>query len=164
MRGSADLAEADLGALRNGCDVLDLDRRAIAGFDDGVFDVLHAVVKAYRLNIDLLRALFDKAAAAIGVVVGDLLFNLTDGETVSDKLIGIETNLVLLGRTAEAGYIDYTWDTFEGLLQGPVFKRFFLHHIVGGVVALDGVPEDLSNGTPICTHLRSKVRRQTDLA
>ena len=80
MRRAADLAQANLGPLRDGGDVLDADGRAILRLDDGVFDVLHAGVEAQRLHIDLLRALLDEAAAAVGVVVGDLLLDLADAK------------------------------------------------------------------------------------
>ncbi len=80
MSGAADLAEANLGSLRDGGDVLDLDGRAVLGLDDGVFDVLHAGEEAQRLHVDLLRALLDEAAAAVGVVVGDLLLDLADAQ------------------------------------------------------------------------------------
>jgi len=73
--------------LRNGCDVLDLDCRAILGLDDGVLDVLHAGEEAHGLDVDLLRALLDEAAAAVGVVVGDLLLYLADAQPVGDQLL-----------------------------------------------------------------------------
>ena len=123
MSGSADLAEANLRALGDGGDVLDLDGRAVGVFDDGVLDVLHAGVEAQRLHIDLLRALLDKAAAAVGVVVGDLLLDLADGQAVGDELLGIEPDLVFLGRPAEAGNIDHASYALEGLLKSPVFER-----------------------------------------
>ena len=39
--GTTYLAETNLGALRDGGDVLDFDSRAVLGFDDGVLDVLN---------------------------------------------------------------------------------------------------------------------------
>ena len=78
MRGAADLAEANLRPLHHRGDVFDVNRRAVLRLDDGVFDVLHARVEAERLHVDLLRALFNEAAAAVGVVVGDLLLDLRD--------------------------------------------------------------------------------------
>ena len=98
MGGAADLPEANLGPLRNGGDVFDLDGRAIGGLDDGVLDVLHAGVEAQRLHVDLLRALLNKAAAAVGVVVGNLLLDLADRKTVGDEFFRIELDLVFLGR------------------------------------------------------------------
>ena len=41
VRGAADLAEADLGALGDRGDVPDPDRRAVLRLHDGVFNVLH---------------------------------------------------------------------------------------------------------------------------
>ncbi len=79
---------------------------AVLGFDDGVFNVLHGGVEAERLNVDLLRALLNKAAAAVGVVIGDLLLDLADAQAIGDELIGIELDLVFLGGPAEACNID----------------------------------------------------------
>ena len=81
--------------------------RAVLRLDHGVLDVLHAGVEAQRLHIDLLRALLDKAAAAVGVVVGDLLLHLADAQPVGDQLLRIELDLVLLGRPAEARNIHH---------------------------------------------------------
>ena len=159
-----DLAQANFGALRDGGDVLDPNGRAVRGLDDGVLDVLNAGVKAQRLHVDLLRALFNEAAAAVGVVVGDLLLDLADGEPVGDELFGIEPDLVFLGRTAEAGHVDDAGHALEVLLQRPVFERLLFHHVVGGICALQGVPEDLADGAPVGPHLRNESRRQVHLA
>ena len=164
MGRAADLAESNLGTLCDGGDVLDANRRAVRGFDHGVFDVLNASVEAQRLHVDLLRALLDKAAAAVGVVAGDLLLDLADGKPVGDELFGVELDLVFLGRSAEARHIDHASDALEGLLQRPVFERLLFHHVVGGVGALERVPVDLPDGAPVGPHLRRKIGRQVDLA
>ena len=76
VRGAANLSQANFGPLRHRGDVLDLDRCAVLRFDYRVLNVLNAAVEAQRLDIDLLRALLNKAAAAVGVVIGNLLLNL----------------------------------------------------------------------------------------
>ena len=162
--GFADLAEANLRPLRDGGNVLDLDGRAVLGLDDGVLDVLHAGEEADRLHVDLLRALLDEAAAAVGVVVGDLLLDLADAQPIRDQLLRVELDLVLLGRPAEAGDIDHAGDALEGFFQRPVFERLLLHHVVGGVGAFQRVPVDLSDRAPVGAHLRNKIGGQADHA
>src|ERR1039458_4183264 len=54
LGGLADLPQANLGALRDGGDVLDLDGGAVGVLDDGILDVLDAGEKAQRLHVDLL--------------------------------------------------------------------------------------------------------------
>jgi hypothetical protein len=61
--------------------------RAVLRLHHSVFNVLHAGVEALRLHVDLLRALLDKAAAAVGVVVGDLLLNLADAQPIRNQLL-----------------------------------------------------------------------------
>ena len=85
-------------------------------------------------------------------------------EAVGDQLLGVELDLVLLGRAAEAGDVDHALDALEGLLEGPVFERLLLHHVVGGVGAFEGVPVDLADGAPVGAHLRNKIGGQADLA
>ena len=164
MHGAADLAKANLGALRHCGDFFDGDRRAVPGLHHRVFYVLHAGVEALGLHVDLLRALLNKAAAAVGVVVGDLLLHLADAQTVGHQLVGIELDLVFLGRTAEARHIHNANDALERLLYEPVFQRLLLHHVIGGVGAFECVPVDLAHGAPVGAHLRSKVRGQAHLA
>ena len=106
---------------------------------------------------------FDEAAAAVGVVAGDLLLDLADGQAVGDQLLRIELDLVFLGRSAEAGNIHHAVHALEGLLQRPVFERLLLHHVVGGVGALQRVPVDLADGAPVGSHLRNKIGGQVHL-
>ena len=75
MNGLADLAQANLRALRDGCNVFDLDGRAVRGLDDGILDVLNGGEEAGGLHVDLLRALLDEAASAVGIIGGDLLLD-----------------------------------------------------------------------------------------
>ena len=74
--GAADLAEADFGALLDGRDVADAEGGAVLGLDDGVFNVGDGVEEAEGLDVDLLGTLLNEAAAAVGVVVLDLLLDL----------------------------------------------------------------------------------------
>ena len=165
VRGAADLAEANLGSLHDGGDVLDADRRAVLRLDHGVLDVLHGAVEAERLHVDLLRALFDKAAAAVGVVSWRSAARPGSiDKPVGNQFLRIEADLVLLGRPAEAGNIHNARNALEGLLQRPVFERLLLHHVVGGIGALERVPVDLADRAPVRAHLRRQIGGKIHLA
>ncbi len=75
VRGAADLTEADLWP----CATVAMSLIAMAvplALLTTVFSMSWTVDRGRALDVDLLRALFDKAAAAVGVVVGDLLLDL----------------------------------------------------------------------------------------
>ena len=105
-------------------------------------------------DVDLLLALFDEVAAGIDVVVGDLLLHLADGEAVGDEFVGIDANLILACDTPKAGDIDHAGDGFELLFELPVFERLEIHAVIGGIGGAQGIPVNLSYGTPVGTHLR----------
>ena len=157
--GLADLAEADLGALRHGGDVFDAQRGAVLRLEDGVFDVVDVAVEADFADVDLLLALLDEAAAGVDVVVGELLLDLADGEAVGDELVGIDADLVLARDAAEAGDVDYAGDGLELLFELPVLERLELHAVVGRVGGAQRVPVDLADGAPVGAHLRAAGRR-----
>ncbi len=79
-------------------------------------------VEADLADVDLLLALLDEAAAGVDVVVGDLLLDLADGETVGDELVGIDADLVLARHAAEAGDVDDAGDGLELFLELPVLQ------------------------------------------
>src|SRR5271169_433219 len=76
VKGSRKLTEANLRTLRNHGNVLDPQRRAILGYDDGAFDVLGTVDQSHRPHVDLLQTLLNEAAAGVDVVAGELLLDL----------------------------------------------------------------------------------------
>ena len=53
--GLRDLAEPDLRSLLHHGNILDADRRARLRLDQRVFNLLHVLIKALRLHVDLLR-------------------------------------------------------------------------------------------------------------
>jgi hypothetical protein len=91
--------------------------------EHSLLDVVDVAVQANLADVDLLFSLFDEAAAGVLVVVGQLLFQLADGEPVGDQLVGIDADLILAGLAAEAGDVDDAGHGFELLFQGPVFQR-----------------------------------------
>ncbi len=163
MRSAPNLPKANLRSLIDGGNILHPNGCAVCSLDDGVLNILHAPVKAQRLNIHLLRAFFDEAATAIRIVVCGLLLDLAQRQAVGDELIRIKLDLVFLRRPAKAGDIHNSIHAFEGLLKRPVFDGLLLHHVIVGIGALDRVPENLTNGAPVRSHLRREARRQIDL-
>ena len=149
-----DLAEPDLGSLLDDRDVLDADGRAVRSLDDSVFNLLHVGVEAGGLDVDLLCSGHDEAAAGVGVVVRKLGFDGGDAKPVGDQLIRVQTNLVFLGRSAEAGDVDDARHALELLLDCPVFERLLFHHVEVRVLAGDGVPVNLADGAPVGLELR----------
>jgi len=162
--GLADLAEADLGTLDYAGYIGDADGGTVGGFQNDLLDIVDVGEEANLLHVDLLRALLDKAAAGVDVVGGDLLLDLLDGEAVADELLWIEDDLVLAGNTAEAGDVDDTGHAAEGFFELPVLDALELHCVDGGVDALEGVPIDLADGTPIGADLGLKAGGKGDLA
>ena len=82
------LAQPDLRTLRHRRDVVDAQRRAILGLDNGVLDVVDVRHQTDCPHVDLLQPFLDKAAAGVGVVVGELLLHLRDAQPVGDQLVG----------------------------------------------------------------------------
>ena len=158
----ADLAQANLGSLLDDGDIFHANVRTIDRHDDRVFDVLDISVQALCLNVDLLGTSLDKAAAAVGIVEGQLLLNLGDAQPVADQFVRIQTNLVFLGESAERGHIDNVGYAFELFAQCPVGDGLGLHHIVSGVLAFQGVPIDLAGRTPVRLELRHQAGRKCD--
>ena len=93
--GLTDLAETYLGTLNDGGNIFDTQSSAGLGLENRVLDVLDVFVKANLADIYLLLALLDKASAGVGIVVGELLFDLADTEAIGDEFVGIDANLVL---------------------------------------------------------------------
>jgi hypothetical protein len=83
-----ELAQPDLRTLRHHGDISHADGSAVLGRDHRVLDVLYVPDQAHFLNIDLLQAGFDKAAAGVGVVVGELLLHLADAQSIEMSLSG----------------------------------------------------------------------------
>ncbi len=104
--GAGELAEADLGTLGDDGDVAHVEWSAVFREDHGVFDVVGVTNEADFADVDLLHAGLDKAAAGVGVVIGELLLDLGEAEAIVDQLVWIDADLILAGRAAEAGDVD----------------------------------------------------------
>ena len=91
-----------------------------------------------------------------------MLLHLANAQAIADQLIRIEPDLVFLGHAAEGGHVDDAGNILVLLGKNPVLERLLLHDIDIRIFALDGVPVDLSRGTPICLQLRDKPGRKRD--
>ena len=106
----ADLTKTNLRPLRDYRHVLDANRSAVLRFDDGLFDVVDVLDQPHSAHINLLRALFDEASAAVGIAVGELLLHLRQTQTVGNQLVGVDANLILRRDAAKGGVVHHIWD------------------------------------------------------
>ena len=130
--------------------------------EDGLFDVLHVGDQAHRPDVDLLRALLDKASAGVRVGVGELLLDLRQAQSVGDQLVGVETNLVLASNAAEGRIVHHIGRGSDVLGDHPVLKRLEFHDVVGRIGGLDRIPVDRADRAEIGTDLRGHVGRKRD--
>ena len=158
-----ELAQPHLGALFHHADVANAQGRAVLGGEHGVGDVLHIAHQAHFAHIDLLRACLDEIAAAVDIVVGELLLHLIDVQAIGDQLGRIQADLIFARGTAEAGDIHHVRHGLEGLLHHPVFQRFQLHHVVPRIGAVQREEVDLADRAPIGPDLRLQPLREHDL-
>ncbi len=126
---------------------------------------MHIAEEPESPNIHLLQAHFHKAAAGIDVVVGQLLLDLGDTQSVRHQLVGIHPHLILTYRAPEVGNVHHIGDRLELLEQNKIFERPQFHQVVAGICASQCVPIDLARGTPVGTDLRLKIlsRGESDL-
>ena len=113
-------------------------------------------------HVDLLQAFLDEAASGVDVVVLQLLFDLRQAQSVGDQLFRIHPDLVFARGSAETGNVDHIRHGLELLFENPVLKGLQLHHLEAGIRAGERVPVDLPDRTPVGSHLRLHVVRQSD--
>src|SRR5271156_3211543 len=163
MNCFSDLAQADLGTLYHGRDVVYGKRRTVLCDDGGLLDIFDTAEQAHRANIDLLQAGFDETASRVGVVARQLLFYLGDAQAVGDELVRVHLHLILAGDAAEAGDVHDVGHGLKLLFERPVFDGFQLHQVVAGIGASERVPKNLPNGAPVRAQLRLHILRQGGL-
>src|SRR3974390_1161948 len=163
MNGAAKLAKADLGALSDHRDVLNPQGGARLGNQGGVLDVGDISDQADGTNVDLLQARFDETAPGVGVVVGELLFDLRQAEAVGNQLVRIDADLVFASRPAKTGAVANIGHRLTVLFDDPVFDGLQIHHVIYGIRALQGEEIDLPDGATIRSHLRVDALGQGDL-
>src|SRR5215469_6732242 len=110
-------AQTDLFSLGDHRNILDPKWRAILCEDHTLFNVLDISHQSHDADIDLLKSSFDEAATRVGVVVGELLFDLVDAQSVGDQFVRVNPDLILSGRSAKACDVNNIWDCLEILLH-----------------------------------------------
>jgi hypothetical protein len=65
-------------ALRNYSNVSYSERNAVLGDDDGLLDVADVIYLPDFADIDLLQALLNETSAGVGIVIGELLLDLSN--------------------------------------------------------------------------------------
>ena len=68
---------------------------------------MHVGEEPEGADIHLLHADFDEAAAGIDVVVGELLLDLADAQSVGDELVGVDAHLVFAHGATEVGDVHH---------------------------------------------------------
>src|SRR5262249_18066460 len=101
VNGLPELSEPNLRSLSDYREVLDAQAGAVLRFQECVFNVLDRPDEADLPHVDLLSALLGEAAAGVGVVVGQLLFDVGQAQPIRDQLFGIDANLILTRHPSE---------------------------------------------------------------
>ncbi len=159
MNGSGELAKPDLWTLRNHGNVLHSDRRTVLGDDDRPFDVLYAVDQSHGAHVNLLQTFLYETSACVHVIVGELLLDLGQAQSVSHQFVWVHTNLVFAGGAAEAGNVNNIRHRFEILFDDPVFNGLQFHRVICRIGAVQREEINLANRAPVRAHLRIDARR-----
>ncbi len=141
----AELAEARRVADLDRADVLHANGHAIIGADNNVTDVFGVAHQAEAAHVIELAALRVESAAGVGVVGGERVNDLRNGEVIAVKARGIEQHLILHDRAAEAGVVGDAVHRAIGALDDPVLEGLQL--LRAAVGALDNVAIDEAAGT-----------------
>ena len=152
-----------LRSLRHGGDIFHVQHGSVLGEDRGLFDISHVAEEALDANVYLLQTCFDEAAPGVGVVIGELLLDLADAQAVRDQRVRIHADLIFAGDAAEAGDIHHVGNGLELLFERPVLDGFQFHQVVLGIGALQRVPVNLADRTPVRAHLRLQAIGKRDL-
>src|SRR5215469_8287073 len=107
VKASGKLSQADFRPLGYDGNIFDVYRGAVLAENHRVCNVANVIHQPYSADIDLLQSHLNEASTGVGIVVGQLLFDLREIESISDQLVGVQTNLILAGGAAEAGNINY---------------------------------------------------------
>jgi hypothetical protein len=97
---AAEPAEPQPGADIDRRDVAHADRRALLGGDDDVLDVVRGLDQAETAHDERVLPLGDVASAGVGVVGGDRVEHMLQGQVVGPEPIGVDDDLILLGPPA----------------------------------------------------------------
>src|ERR1700691_2471571 len=154
MIGSGHAPQPNSRAPFDDRDILYANRSAVRGRKHGVLDVLHVLEKSERAHVELLRALSHEAAAGVHVVDGQLLLDLSDAQSISDELIGVDAHLILARGAAKVAHVHDVVDLPEFLVKNPVFNAPQVHQVIRRIRTSKCVPINLAGGAPVRTDLR----------
>src|SRR5580658_3723218 len=160
VNGLSNLAQADLRTLGYNSYVFQPQGRAVLCFEDGLFDILDIANQSHRANVGLLRALFDTTSAGVRVAVRQLLLDLHKTQSVRHQLVGIDSHLILASDAAEGRIVHNVRHRLYVFGDDPILNGLELHHVIGGICALQGVPIDRADGTEIRTDACREAGRQ----
>ncbi len=163
MIGPGHAPQPNSGAPVDDRNVLCANWSPIRRRQHGILDILHTAVKSECADVQLLRALFDEAAAGVHVVVGQLVLYLADAQAVGDELIRVDTHLIFARGAAEVAHVHNVRNLPEFLVQSPVFNAPQIHQVIRRIRAPERIPINLSGEAPVGTDLRLHTRRHGDL-
>jgi hypothetical protein len=118
--GPCKLSEPDLGTLGDDRYVANSERRALPRDEHGFFDIAYIPHEPHFPHVNLLKAGFDKASAGIGIIVRELLLDLSDAEPIRNEFVGIQTNLIFAGRSSKTRDVHDVRHRFQILFHHPI--------------------------------------------
>src|SRR3984957_10023294 len=92
---SGHVAQSNLGALGDFRNVFHSKSGSGLSLQDGLLNIVHIAEEPQGTNIHLLHPDLNEAASGIDVVVSELLFDLSDTQSVRDQLVWVDAHLVL---------------------------------------------------------------------
>ncbi len=129
-------------ANRHVRDIADVDRRALDGGDDDVPKVVHRLREPDAAHGVALGTVLDEPAAEGGVIVGQGLEHLPQGERIPLELPGIHQHLVLPRFAAPRVDLAHAAHRAQARADVPVVEGLLRHRV--GRVALHQVLIDLA--------------------
>jgi hypothetical protein len=145
-RGSKGVADLHLGHL------LDEDRHAAFGADDDVLHVADALDETEATHYRPAAARLDDVAADVPVAAHHGVDDGRQGNLVRAQAIGVDVDLVLLNRPADARDFGNAWHRVELVADEPVLERSQVPQRVS--LALDGVPEHVTDACGVRSERR----------
>ena len=116
----AELAEPDGVSDLDLGDVAQVNRDCVARGHDHISDVLQILDQAEAPDIVELPALRVEAAAGVGIVVAELLYDLSGRDAVGEQLFRIEQDVILHRAPAEARIVRYSRNGAVTAFKNPI--------------------------------------------
>src|SRR5690242_16382376 len=141
----AEDAEAGSVADDHAANVFHANGSAVGGADDDFADVVGGFEEAEAAHVVKLAALGEESAAGVGIIGGESVEDLDDGQVIAVEAGGIEQDVVLHGRPAETGVVGDAGNAAVGAGDDPIVVSVEL----GGsaIGAFENVAIDEAAGT-----------------